>query len=47
MLGIDEILIDRAPRNPGIYVSYRVLSTLEKDLITVYYVKDRKDAYRD
>jgi len=26
---------------------YRVLFTLEKDLIMVYLVKDRKDAYRD
>ena len=27
--------------------SYRLLFTLEKDLIFVYMVKDRKDAYRD
>jgi mRNA-degrading endonuclease RelE of RelBE toxin-antitoxin system len=27
--------------------SHRVLFTLEKDLILVYLVKDRKDAYRD
>jgi len=27
--------------------SYRVLFTLEKDLIFVYLVKDRKNAYRD
>lgn len=26
---------------------YRVLFTLEKDLIMVHQVKDRKDAYRD
>jgi len=26
---------------------YRVLFTLEKDLISVQHVKDRKDAYRD
>jgi len=27
--------------------SYRVLFTLEKDLIFVHWVKDRKDVYRD
>jgi mRNA interferase RelE/StbE len=27
--------------------AYRVLFTLEKDLILVHQVKDRKDAYRD
>lgn len=27
--------------------SYRILFTLEKDLIFVHLVKDRKDAYRD
>lgn len=27
--------------------SFRVLFTLEKDLIMVHVVKDRKDAYRD
>lgn len=27
--------------------AYRVLFTLEKDLIFVHLVKDRKDAYRD
>ncbi len=27
--------------------NYRVLFTLEKDLIFVHQVKDRKDAYRD
>jgi mRNA interferase RelE/StbE len=27
--------------------SFRVLFTIEKDLIFVYDVKDRKDAYRD
>lgn len=26
---------------------YRILFTLEKDLIFVHFVKDRKDAYRD
>lgn len=37
--------------NPGRYRlrvgRYRVLFTLEKDLILVHFVKDRKDAYRD
>jgi mRNA interferase RelE/StbE len=27
--------------------AHRILFTLEKDLILVYLVKDRKDAYRD